>query len=188
MIIIDDFVSDPVTRKHLQSDEPWKKQMRFNWKDRDSKSENVFEELCHEVWTNVHQPDDDVKDHGWEYWSHILNPQGINSVPLHIDTDGLGSMEIWEEKKLIEEGVTKATKHGFIYYCHQEKPDGGRLEVKNDDGEVTQVDPIPNRLVIFDPSREHQVTQVTSGERRSFMSNLWPETPRHIVNWIKSRG
>jgi hypothetical protein len=65
-----------------------------------------------------------------------------------------------------------------VLYCHEERAKGmGVLEVQQQ-GYIQEVDPVPNRLVIFDGTKLHRVAGGDlSKDRRSLCTNLWP----HVI-------
>lgn len=182
--VIDNFLENDWLSE-IQHDVYWTTPKRFLWNRVKDDAVHIFEKLCSKVWGDFFDGELPADPGGWEYWTHILSYDVGRSINFHFDTDDLGVEPLSrdEEIRRIESGQNKCPKRGFVFYAHEEKPEGGYLEIKRDDGEVDRIEPIPNRLVIFDPSKEHRVTTVISGVRKSVVSNLWDSIPRHILYW-----
>ena len=65
---------------------------------------------------------------------------------------------------------------------------------------IERIKPTENRLIMFDPSKWHRVSEVTKGKRKAFLSNAWLRKPitfdsgdhvdRHYksVKWINEKN
>lgn len=47
---------------------------------------------------------------------------------------------------------------------------------------IERIQPIENRLVVFDPSKWHRVSKVFKGRRKAFLSNVWLTKPKTFDN------
>lgn len=181
MIIIDNFLKDGEMKRRLQSDSFWKIQSAnglplkwFGWGQRVS---NPIEEFLFWFWSEKFS--DYYRDfsEGWEYWTHHLGVDRRKSIDFHLDTDINERVDAEKEQKMVRNGEIMAADHGLIYYCHTDPCSGGYLEIKRANNEVERIEPVPDRLILFQPNVQHRVTEVTSGHRRSIVSNLWSFTP-----------
>ena len=179
MLLIDDFLPEGDLKTSMESEELWKESLPLSWYECGKQIKDHKEEFCHLVWNKFFFTPTPVEITGWEYWSHSMDSQSsYNNLDFHVDSDS-GLSEPSEEDYNIEEKYI--AKHGFIYYAHKELPEGGYLEVKREYGELERIQPVPNRLIIFDPSCVHRVTRVTKGVRRSLVCNLWKIPPRWVI-------
>ena len=183
MLLIDDFLPEGDLKTSMESEELWKESLPLSWYECGKEIKDYKEQFCQHVWTNYFFTNKPVEITGWEYWSHSMNAKGdYKDLGFHVDSDiyqQLVSEEV--EQQMIAEGKAKVPKHGFIYYAHKELPEGGYLEVKREHGDLERIQPVPNRLIIFDPSCIHRVTRVTKGVRRSLVCNLWKIPPRWVI-------
>ena len=63
---------------------------------------------------------------------------------------------------------------GAILYFGNEDVEGGLLRIWEKE-EPEEIEPIHNRLVVFDSAKPHGVTEVTKGIRKSIAINFWRE-------------
>ena len=178
MIIFDDFLPNSNLRLSLTKESFWdqlKLGLLMTWCDRNKDPSNPFEQLSHLVWNEVVGIKQNID--GWEYWAHYLTADARQGLDFHYDTDLKHGVSVEEEEVLIKNGEIRTADNAFIYYAHRDTPKGGFLELKTNDNEIERIEPVFNRLVIFNPKRQHKVTKVTSGVRRSILSNLWHERP-----------
>jgi len=182
MIIFDDFLPDSELRQKLMADDFWDgydNGFCIEWFKKGSEVKNIIHELCRIVWTDVFPAQESID--GWEYWGHHLIANGKNEdLDFHYDTDLNYQVSPDEEKMMFEQGKIKAATTGLVYYAHQSMPKGGYLEIKRDNNELERIEPVPNRLIVFNPSKQHRVTKVTDGVRRSIVSNLWAKKPDRL--------
>ena len=169
MIILDNFLPDGPLKGQLSEDFNWTKSHPYRWLDSGKKPSSIWESLAYEVWNGIFAQTETVQAAGFEYWTNALTAEGRNDLDWHFDKD--------EHKFFGEEKILLTPYKGMVYYCHKEMPTGGFLEIERGNGEVERIEPVPNRLIIFDPSVLHRVTPITSGVRRTFASNLWLEKP-----------
>lgn len=185
MFIYDNLLPEGDLKTSMESEELWKENLPLSWYECGKEIKDYKEQFCQHVWTNYFFTPTPVEITGWEYWSHSMNAEGdYKDLEFHSDSDIINygqdmSEEI--EQQWISEGKAKVSKNGFIYYAHKELPEGGYLEIKREHGELERIQPVPNRLIIFDPSCIHRVVSVTKGVRRSFVCNLWNIPPRWVL-------
>lgn len=159
MIVVDNYISDSYLLKEITDDTNWEHSIDFNWKNKQDNSKNIFETIADKIWFD-YTPD--IIYEGYEYWTHSLTKDSY-TVDWHKDKD---------EHKYKTKGILSHPFRGCIYYAHTELPQGGYLEIMRDN-EIERIQPVPNRLIIFDPSKSHRVSSVTEGKRRSLISNIW---------------
>ena len=110
---------------------------------------------------------------GFEYWTGIYGPDQANKdLGPHYDKDELH----WARTGGQEDGEVIRPVIGTVYYPKPMDIDGGYLEIfsKGEDNEPERIQPVYNRLVIFDAgNHKHRVTEVTRGIRYAIAINLW---------------
>ena len=121
-----------------------------------------------------------------EYWCNILR-QG-QELPWHIDKD---------EEEFAETNQLVTPSFGSVYYGfdHDGKFDGGKLwliDAQYDQNykvyenqlrhELKEIDATFNRVIYFNASLWHRVSDVTRGERYAFAVNALAEIPRKFRN------
>ena len=174
MIIIDNFIKDPRLLAEIQSDSNWQGALPYSWFDScGSPPSNVWERVTAMIWSTVGKDFGEVPDSfdGVEYWSNIMSVGGRQQdLPWHFDKD---------EAHCAVTGELISPYVGSVYYAHTGLPDEGYLEMRRGDGEgdVERIQPVSNRLVIFDSAKVHRVTPVTGGMRRCFATNIWITKP-----------
>lgn len=121
---------------------------------------NEFEILIQTIFGDVHFPVT------FEYWINHATPD--NNLGWHQDKN---------EREYNEEGTTKCPLFGAVYYGYPHRLRGGYLEIsKSGDLEpatTERIEPLYNRLVVFDPSQWHRVSDIEEGERFGFQVNVW---------------
>ena len=165
MIILDNFLdNDELTL--FCDDRNWKKSLDYTWVDRDCYDENcIWEHILEKIWRPM-RPLMASFD-GIEYWTNILSPTGSKDLDWHVDKD---------EKLYEEHNDIKSPVIGSVLYGHTETPGDGNLELIHQEM-LERIEPLPNRLIIFDSSQYHRVAPVTKGFRRTFASNIWEHKP-----------
>lgn len=164
MIIVDNFITEKSFLNELRKDEYWECPLKYSWKDKESDNKNIWEVLASTIWHNAML---DFEYSGYEYWTNTFKIGNQTELDWHYDKDEA----YWKNKNKI---ITP--KIGCVWYAHTEIPDGGFLEI-NREGDLERIQPVPNRLIIFDPETPHRVVSITSGVRRTFASNIWIEKP-----------
>ena len=174
LIVIDNFLDtkDPLY-KEVREDLLWDTPPRNSWIDKGQTPNNIWEAITQKVWnyaSTLLPTDFD----GFEYWGDQLKPDGRLTVAWHQDKDEF-------QYYFAKETATVTPYMGSLYYAHTELPEGGFLQIRRGEEEDTdkfeRVQPVPNRLVLFDSSSWHCVTEVTDGKRRHLASNVWIDKP-----------
>ena len=175
LIVIDNFLdTESDTYKKVTSEESWgdgKKfagisNKAFGWMNKDETPSNTFEEVSVKIWEYAknYMP---VEYDGMEYWYNQLD-EG-QSLPAHQDKD---------EALLQKTGELVHPFIGAVYYCHKELPTGGFLQIERGRSrELERIQPVPNRLVVFDSSNYHSVSEIRHGCRRHLATNIWVKKP-----------
>ena len=108
--------------------------------------------------------------YGYEYWPTVLMPGmdtdtdedgEVYSLAMHCDYDVV---------KYNETGELSYPMFGAILYFGNHDVEGGLLKVED-----KSIEPIHNRLVVFNSAKPHGVTKVTKGIRKSIAINFWLE-------------
>lgn len=176
MIIIDDFLpKDSLALETITDDSLWQNHLGYKWIGRDDPAKDVWQQMAVHIWGEVSKfgilPD---KFDGVEYWTNpIVFGSAKEDLPWHYDKDEY-------LYNFANGGETKELKTpyiGSVYYAHKEIPDGGFLEIDHE-GDFERIQPVPNRLIIFDSAKYHRVVPITSGLRRTFATNVWIDKPR----------
>ena len=94
--------------------------------------------------------------------------------------DFLGWHNDKDEKLYKETGQVVSPGTGTIFYCYPHEVTGGYLEIAKDEAlsEVERIEPVFNRLIIFNAALWHRVSKVYGGKRRALLINLWSHKPR----------
>lgn len=169
MIIIDNFLSE-TQWKQFTYEGLWYKPKTYEWLGMDQPTRNVWDEIAAHIWMYI-----DAREYvelgefaGIEHWTNIMSPDGSPDLPLHYDKDEY----LWRET-----GDIRVPKIGSVLYAHDEQPEGGYLEIMDENGVAERIAPIPNRLIVFPSGLPHQVTATTSGTRKVFATNIWHTKP-----------
>jgi len=183
LIAIDDFLDiQSDIYKKITSEGVWVDGRKFagfsnnvfnGWMNKDETPSNVFEEVSVKIWeyaknyTKNYMP---AEYDGVEYWFNQLN-QG-ECLPMHKDKD---------EALHVKTGRIEYPFIGSVYYCHKELPTGGFLEIgrgiRDESHDLERIRPVPNRLVLFNSSNWHSVSEIKRGFRRHFTTNIWIKKP-----------
>jgi hypothetical protein len=164
MIVVDNFVQDPSFLEQLRDDRYWQKNTPYTWFDKDSLFVSPWLTLTRQIWLFAARFHDLGNYEGYEVWSQVIQDRELG---WHVDKDE----HLWKT-----ENIVVNPSWGSIYYAHSETVEGGFLETKNERG-TQLIEPVPNRLIIHHPGQSHKVHRCTSGNRRSFLTNLWPKKP-----------
>ena len=173
MIVVDNYIKDKSLQEALKSNEFWQSVGRLNWWDGWWKTEpkNICEQFIKIVWTQFSNLENKIA--GFEYWSNAHQSGG--GLNWHVDKD---------EKLMREKKELVMPSMGLVYYAISEELDGGYLEIANspdrenvNPSKIERLKPIENRLIIFNPSYPHRVSQINSGKRRAIIVNAWPKKP-----------
>tara|TARA_B100000963_G_C22587545_1_gene653858 strand:+ start:908 stop:1465 length:558 start_codon:yes stop_codon:yes gene_type:complete len=173
MIVVDNYIKDKSLQEALKSNEFWQSVGRLNWWDGWWKTDpkNICEQFIKIVWTQFSNLENKIA--GFEYWSNAHQTGG--GLNWHVDKD---------EKLMREKKELVMPSMGLVYYAISEELDGGYLEIANspdrenvNPSKIERLKPIENRLIIFNPSYPHRVSQINSGKRRAIIVNAWPKKP-----------
>lgn len=181
--ITDNFITNGYLLQRLQNESLWKECADDvpRWWDGKSVPKNIWEELSKMIWFERPEFKSAV---GIEYWCNIIvAEQGY--LPWHIDKD---EDAFHESNKLI----TPIMGSVFYGFNHTGKFVGGKLQLIDADvsddpfvydstksDEVVHIDPIFNRMLIFNASKWHRVS-ITSGTgaRYTFAANANSHRPK----------
>lgn len=174
MLVIDNFLDegDPLLSE-MRNDMHWQSALCYSFIDRETEAVSHWQKMVRRIWSIVSSIEDVPEDYaGVEYWSNIMSMDGPRQdLPWHFDKD----------EHLFSKGDGKLVRPyiGSVYYAHTEIPEEGYLEIRrgNNENDVERIQPVPNRLIIFDSGTVHRVTPITSGIRRCFATNVWINKP-----------
>jgi hypothetical protein len=167
MIIIDDFLAEDEFKHEMTADRNWQSSLSYHWFEGQAKEEDShWIKFCNYVWNYTHIPQFDYA--GFEYWTNLMSAERRPVLDWHYDHD---------EHLYDTTGKMLTTNLGLVYYCHNKMPKGGYLEIDRGNDELERIQPVPNRLIIFDPSIPHRVAPITEGERRTLACNIWMKKP-----------
>jgi len=175
MIIIDDFIEDEAMLQQMANKDSdfWK--LGYHWWSGwwNQKPYTLRQNLIQKIWTDRRVPIlDDVM--GFEHWTGVLsksitigNEKGY-ALNHHLDKDEGGGKEM--------------PIMGTVYYppMGETQCEGGYLKVyteNNRDAPYELIAPVQNRLVIFDATQLHAVTEIPKGNRYAIAINLWSKKP-----------
>jgi len=173
LVVIDNFLDTKGdVYKKVTSEEAWadwdKLETDTYWMDRDENPPNIFAEVGVKIWeyaSNYTPVDYD----GIEYWYKQTSHYAKNHLGRHKDKD---------EAHWLKTGEFKHPFIGSIYYCHKEVPTGGFLQIERGmSRELERIQAVPNRLILFDSSNWHSVSEVRHGTRRHLATNIWIKKP-----------
>ena len=175
LIVIDNFLdTESDTYKKVKSEKSWSDGKKFagisnkafGWMNKDGTPSNAFEEVSVKIWRYAknYMP---FEYDGMEYWYNQLDKG--QSLPTHQDKDEALHQKTGE----LVHPVIRA-----VYYCHKELPTGGFLQIERERSrELERIQPVPNRLVVFDSSNYHSVSEIRHGVRRHLATNIWVKKP-----------
>ena len=174
LLVIDNFLDQEDNLLYdIQHDRYWLESLPYKFMDKDSDNRvDVWQKMATKIWSHVSRygvlPEEYA---GVEYWNNIMSiPGNRQDLPWHFDKD---------EHLYNTAGELKTPYIGSVYYAHKFLPSEGYLEIKRGENmcDVERIQPVPNRLVIFDSGTVHRVTHITSGMRRCFATNIWIDKP-----------
>lgn len=190
MQIFDNFVKDPFLLKGMQdlSNEFWTK--GYYWWQNGSPSVTLRHRLIDYIWLQGRTKGLPRYFQGFEHWIGIYDASGQTST-MAID-DQTNNREVKGKKVFSlthhfdkDEFLYKSTglivspAIGCVYYPPvAEQCEGGELRIydgDNLDDSFELVEPVPNRLIIFNPGKLHAVQEVTGGIRYAIAINVWEQ-------------
>ena len=174
MRILDNFISDSKILKRIEEWPAWNEKP-LNWKGNAwrQRYESIDETktIGGTIVSLIMQKCKDLSFDsvaGFEYWTTVLTKNlripgedGIYSLPMHSDYD------------VVKYSKTKELSYplfGAVLYFGNKDVEGGLLKTED-----KTIEPLHNRLVIFNSANLHGVTEITKGERRSLAINFWKE-------------
>ena len=164
MIIIDNYIPQGVLLEQIQQDTLWEDNLPYHWSNRDQEAVSIWQTIASLTWKQFFPS---LEYAGYEYWSNSFRADATNKLDWHYDKD--------EHLYGTTQQITTPIM-GMVYYAHTQLPQGGYLEIDHN-GELERIQPVPNRLIIFNPSIAHRVCPITTGVRRTFASNVWTTKP-----------
>ena len=180
LIVIDNFLdANSDLYREITEDDNWGKFSSFRgWLERDATPDDIWGVLSNRIWKFASEllPSE---FEGIEYWRGEIHPG--ESLNWHNDDD----QSLYDKT-----GESSFPEIGSIYYAHKTPVSEGFLEIQReyDDvfniGGMERIQPVPNRLVIFDSKVLHRVSPVVQGVRRHFTTNIWKKKPIE-ENFIK---
>ncbi len=180
LLVLDNFLeeSDPLLSE-VQSDKFWEDPLKFTFLEKDREPLDLWQKLVTKIWAQPYVQKFLPNEYdGTEYWTNIISTEekDLRLLPWHIDKDEyINSIHINAGN---DEGFV-TPYIGSVYYAHKSLPIDGYLEISRGKelGDIERIQPVPNRLVIFDSSVLHRVLPVESGIRRCFATNIWINKP-----------
>lgn len=172
MKVIDGFIRDHALLEAVLQDNVWTTLPDDTgwylgwWKQKPS---SVWHLIIQQIWMSL---PDVFNVRGFEYWGNNIRSEDEGILQWHQDKD---------EHLFEQTGQTICPNIGAVYYCYPSKFKGGFLEIANgnDFDRLERIEPVFNRLVIFDPSNFHRVSRVYDGYRKAFVVNVWRDhTPK----------
>ena len=180
--IVNNFLDDDEIILKLQDPLIWEEciALESRWWDGKSDPSNVWEQISYIIWK---EREEKHVAAGFEYWCNIMD-DGV-SLEWHVDKD---------EEELHETGELVMPIMGAVYYGfnHGGQYTGGKLhtvdaewyenpadfdKTGHREQEVIEIDADFNRLVLFNASLWHRVTQVNDGRRYTFAVNALKNIP-----------
>jgi len=180
MIVIDDFVKsrDLLDKMKDPDSDFWK--LGYHWWGgwwNSNSPMSVRHELIEYIWRHNCPPQvNDIGLNGFEHWVGILNKDKTIG-----DEDGYALNHHFDKDEGTGEGSPIL---GTVYYPPMDEIqcEGGYLKIYDThdgdrDAPYELIAPVPNRLVIFDATQLHAVTEITEGNRYAIAINLWDNKP-----------
>lgn len=138
--------------------------------DGEGELDNVWKRLINKIWGDL----DPASFGCFEYWVNILS----DDMPLSWHQDK-------NEMEYIKNNNTICADTSTVFYGYPHKIEGGYLEINEgtrvDNIETERIQPVYNRIVVFDPSRWHRVMPVHEGLRYAFQVNIWNTAPEEAI-------
>lgn len=165
MIIIDDFIVDKKILDHFANKEVWERLDESSYNIYSSVHDKIEQPLADFIWK--------VKDKFWkyeewkhfEYWANITDE--YQQLDWHVDKN---------EQLTASTGEVVCPLAGAVWYGYPHKVWGGYLEIENQhkfNVDYERIQPVYNRIVVFDVSQNHRVAPILAGRRYGLQVNLW---------------
>uniref|UniRef100_A0A7S1BG62 Prolyl 4-hydroxylase alpha subunit Fe(2+) 2OG dioxygenase domain-containing protein n=1 Tax=Corethron hystrix TaxID=216773 RepID=A0A7S1BG62_9STRA len=175
--IVDQFITNENILEKLQNRTLWEAcdDSSGGWWDKNSPPTNIWEEISAQIWKI--RPEYYESSEGFEWWCNILD--GRRPLSWHIDKD---------EKELRLNNRLVHPIMGAVYYGYKHMFEGGLLQTVDagaydnpkeliEWGEVQEIAANFNRLVVFNASLWHGVSEIRKGERFALAVNAWEKKP-----------
>ena len=193
MIIIDNFIRDPLFLQQLEHFTLWEDPGVYKWQDNPiKKKDTLAKKLISYIWHENCPLNFDLSIiEGFEYWTGIFEGGDRRETR---DSDGnfyhLFRHFDKDEEEWKKTGKLICPKIGTVFYPHKSNQSviGGELKIwETQDNNIDNIPfelllPKHNRLVLFDASYLHGVTMVKEGTRRAIAINLWENKPTTFLN------
>lgn len=182
MIVIDNFLTDEKAVHNINYSKFWEDKSYY-FRKADFKGFNTFEEkstVGAYIVNRMLQESELIEAfpffsaYGYEYWPTVLMPGMEPEIEFDHESYSLAIHSDYDVAKYMKTGELCYPMFGAILYFGNEGVEGGKLRVW-ESVDYEEVDPIHNRLVVFDSSKMHGVTEVTKGIRKSIAINFWKE-------------
>lgn len=184
--ITDNFIKHQDFLQKLQDAKLWEAcdKEETRWFDhKNSEPQNIWEEISKQIWKDRPEFETAV---GFEYWCNIVTEK--RDLTWHIDKD---------EAELTQNDVLITPLMGSVYYGFPHHFEGaGELQLVDADAtgnplvfdttrrdEVVAIEPIFNRMILFNASKWHKVTPITSGKRYSLAVNANSHKPKVMTKY-----
>ena len=165
MIVIDDFVKDQKLLHYFSDIEVWNNLDAGEYSTYSCVHDKISKPLSTFIWK--------LKDRFWKYknWKHFEYWVNITDARQTLD---------WHEDKNEELAETTGKivhpQAGAVWYGFPHVVSGGYLEIINEEDiqmDIERIQPVYNRIVVFDVSKTHRVAPILSGTRYGLQVNLW---------------
>jgi len=180
MIVVDDFIRDKKLLDIFSNIDNWRCLI-------DIANHKTFENIADIEDEHIKKLIDDVSNKFWqdyddpgeyEYWVNVIAKDGI--LEWHKDKDEF----LARNDKYVYPTI------GAVWYGHPSisNIEGGYLEFKRKNNEIERIEPVYNRLVVFDSSKFHRVAPVIEGTRIALSFCMWEKNITAVRRRSKNIG
>ena len=165
MIVIDDFVKDQEILHYFSDIEIWTNLNKKSYNFYSSVHDKIDQSLADFIWKVKNQFWKYKKWEHFEYWVNITDPRHV--LEWHVDKN---------EEIALKEDRLVCPQVGAVWYGFPHVVSGGYLEIINEEdiqADIERIQPVYNRIVVFDVSKTHRVAPILSGTRYGLQVNLW---------------
>ena len=165
MIVIDNFVSEEYILKEFTKKSTWntlKNSSYQEWNGMDYIENTILGDF---IWKVKNKFWEEYTWSHFEYWDNQITEQ--KELKWHVDRN---------EAKYRETAEVLLPLAGAVWYGYPHDVWGGYLEIQNESKyptDIERIQPVYNRLVVFDVSKLHRVSPVFKGTRYGLQINLW---------------
>ena len=177
VLVFDNFIADRGTLKGITNSPFWERKC-FYWNDAlfgGSERTNGIGEYLVELMMKhpaIRKEYPFERAAGFEYWPTVTTQHSVSEDPEY-------ALDIHSDFDILRYETTDEVRHplfGAVIYFGNEDVTGGDLRVWEDDEETCKiVEPIGNRIVLFQSDKPHGITSVSTGIRKSIAINFWEE-------------